>query len=447
MNSTNNSEKQSSLLTTMLGYLTNSANSTELEKINSTFQEPKGVSSPQDISRSGFMSKKVDELHKAHTMSDRQKGWFENRGDIPTFSQETFPTNFKDGQTKPPEPDLPTSQDIFNITKNSYENLPVYQTNYNPYHSYCQDWCTDDLQEVIEEESFVLAPSFLPLGNLYDNIIEIVQHVCQNTKPSPFRLAAETLARSKLNPNAKEFTPTMKNQEEWDKLNIEEENVETDACIEGTKQENKIPVDKFLRDTNCSEEQDIVNEDSKLSSLVESNICDNYNCDSNVVLGENDTDNDDDDDDDECEYDDSDWDSDEQSTGQCIEIDPAEFEDLFTSPLLVSNLRVCEAQSSSLMPQVCQSQEDLSSINKTFFYKNDFHDSSYKKSEKCVKFSDDVVLIEEPADLSEDLKNARISDFPARQADKERMERLLAPILSKIHREKIYQKIYQEQDS
>ncbi len=36
---------------------------------------------------------------------------------------------------------------------------------------------------------------------------------------------------------------------------------------------------------------------------------------------------------------------------------------------------------------------------------------------------------------------ARISDFASRQADKERRERLLAPILTKEHRDKVYQRL------
>jgi len=56
-----------------------------------------------------------------------------------------------------------------------------------------------------------------------------------------------------------------------------------------------------------------------------------------------------------------------------------------------------------------------------------------------------VVVIEEPDDIAEDLQNARISDFPARKADQERMERLLAPILTKVHRDKMFQKIYGDQ--
>ena len=67
-----------------------------------------------------------------------------------------------------------------------------------------------------------------------------------------------------------------------------------------------------------------------------------------------------------------------------------------------------------------------------------------KSAGKCVTFSDDVNVIEEPEDLANDLQNARISDFPARQADRERRERLLAPILTEKHRIIMYQKIYGE---
>ena len=61
-----------------------------------------------------------------------------------------------------------------------------------------------------------------------------------------------------------------------------------------------------------------------------------------------------------------------------------------------------------------------------------------QKRKTLVCFSDTIIIIEEPEDLVEDLAMARKSDFKKRQADKARMERIMEPVLSKFHREKVY---------
>ena len=48
------------------------------------------------------------------------------------------------------------------------------------------------------------------------------------------------------------------------------------------------------------------------------------------------------------------------------------------------------------------------------------------------------MIIEEPEDLVEDLAMARKSDLKKRQDDKSRMERIMEPVLSKFHRDKVY---------
>lgn len=57
-----------------------------------------------------------------------------------------------------------------------------------------------------------------------------------------------------------------------------------------------------------------------------------------------------------------------------------------------------------------------------------------------VRFNLDVSVILEPEDQVEDLRLARISDFNQRQADRERMERLLTPILTTQHRNTVWQR-------
>merc|ERR1719154_893530 len=133
-------------------------------------------------------------------MNEQQKGWFEQVEGLPGANHEYVHTQ--------PYLNKQTSQFAFNINKNCYEELPVHHTHYNPYCPHLHQFH----EQIIEEETLALAPSFQPLGNLYQNIMDfmettIVQYVCQRSHPSPYRQAAETLARSKLNPNAKEFTP------------------------------------------------------------------------------------------------------------------------------------------------------------------------------------------------------------------------------------------------
>ena len=52
----------------------------------------------------------------------------------------------------------------------------------------------------------------------------------------------------------------------------------------------------------------------------------------------------------------------------------------------------------------------------------------------------DVFL--EPEELFLDLKKSRLSNLNQRRADRERMERTLAPILTKQHRYKVYHRLY-----
>ena len=63
---------------------------------------------------------------------------------------------------------------------------------------------------------------------------------------------------------------------------------------------------------------------------------------------------------------------------------------------------------------------------------------------RAGELSTDPTIILEPESLAEELQLARIGEFAARQADRERMERLIGPILTQTHRQNIYQKIYGE---
>jgi len=445
-------------------------------------------------SESAYLNKKAQMLQNAHRMSEEQIEWFKSTPDTPSFEvpipgyQDTAPSYLKQKKFLSTEEEVSTSQLAYNINSDCFENLQVQQTVYNPYSSYIEgDFHSDELQ-YFPVESELPQQFFLPFGNLYTNIMEfvettIVQYVCQRSHPSPFRIAAEILARSRLNPNANEFTPTKKDVIETDLKEIEQ-HCSTPIC-DSTDLSNSFDFVNSLEFDNSSdpetstsmhEEKEIIGKASeeqntnsgekddppmKLVKCEEDNsICDIEN--NEVCDSFGDSLSDDSDDDcmsDDYDDDDSDWDSEEQSTGQCVEIDPSEFEDLFPSPLLLSNLSICQSKSSgpktkiftespfnSSKIEVNSCSNAIGEINKKYFDQKESSSVSCIKSKTyCVKFCDDVVVIEEPEDIAEDLQNARISDFPARKADQERMERLLAPILTKVHRDKMFKKIYGDQ--
>jgi len=247
----------------------------------------------------------------------------------------------------------PSTQTLYNITSNCFQELPVYQHQYQ-----------------------VNPPLWLAE----------VEHDCVfDYKKSDQRLAAEILANSRLNPNAEEFTPK--------------------TVIEMTGKVKDSPAEpNYICDINDNEESG-----SEYSSVEEEE--------------------------------DWDWDSDEQSTGQCLIVDPSEFEDLFTPSLLITNL------SSSYQP-CCLPHNNprLRDANERFLqiYPDVEIEDNTEITCKTVKFSSDPTIILEPENLAEELQLARIGEFAARQADKERMERLIGPILTQTHRRNIYQKIYGE---
>ena len=51
------------------------------------------------------------------------------------------------------------------------------------------------------------------------------------------------------------------------------------------------------------------------------------------------------------------------------------------------------------------------------------------------------VHLEDPA-LAAELKEARVSDFIRRQSDRERLSRILSPVLESKHRKEVYERLY-----
>lgn len=71
-----------------------------------------------------------------------------------------------------------------------------------------------------------------------------------------------------------------------------------------------------------------------------------------------------------------------------------------------------------------------------------------KANTKKVHFNNTPSIIFEPLDISYYLQLSRISNFNQKRADKDRMEKLLTPILTTEHRCKMYlliNKIYDSQ--
>lgn len=77
---------------------------------------------------------------------------------------------------------------------------------------------------------------------------------------------------------------------------------------------------------------------------------------------------------------------------------------------------------------------------------NDDLDMSGEEEKSVVHFAQPEVtdcLYEDPCD-SADLRSARVSDLARRKADKERYERLMAPVFSQEHRSKVWQRLHKQ---
>jgi len=327
---------------------------------------------------------KAQKLHNSHKMNEQQRGWFSVPPEY-SWLHQSLPQTMEQPKYKH---FTPSSQAVYNITRNCYENLPVYQEQNQAMSSNLPNWMVGEMESENLVELEVGCAGFIMYAK------------------SDQRLAAEILANSRLNPNAKEFTP----KTVIERLS-EGEDEDTMVQLDGHKEleEDEIPRESdYVCDITFTGEGDINSEEEE----------------------------------EEEEDDDWDWDSDEQSTGECVIVDPADFEDLFTPSLLMTNL-------SSNCPCLHKSTEKtnpkLREANKRFLQiYPDVEDADTELTHKTVKFSNDPTIILEPENLAEELQLARIGEFAARQADRERMERLLAPILTQTHRQNIYNKIYGE---
>jgi len=388
------------------------------------------------------MSSKSKKLHDSHKMSPKEESWFNlDPNQFPPYWQnyQQFYPQSSSGQTK--SSSLPCFQSVYNINKGCYEELPISvssedhqlqsQNDYNP----CFQHQEENFSIAEEQQSYLQEN----MGHIYNNLmnfveITLVQSVCQRSQleyNQQNRMAAEILAASSLNPNAKEFTPKHANFDEECREIVRNYGKE-DTIMQFDGSSELIENDESPQ--VIDDAIPIEDEDESLV-IVDKNTGDKTNCDK---VNDSESDDDEDDEDwDEEDEDDWDWDSDEEHASvQCVDL--AEFEDLFQVNLLVTNLGSCHQPPSS-----CQSSNPLlREVNKRFLklYPN----TCCEKSEPCrVKFSDNPVVILEPESLAEELQEARInSEFIRRKADRERNERLLAPILTQTHRQNMFKKIY-----
>jgi len=421
-------------------------------------------------------SSKTRELENMHRMND---DWFD-----PNSSMDFFPPN----------------QMVWDATNQCYEEFQVLQCLEEPFESSWPEFSASPTQLMNDVDPYTsFAPTAFPLVDFLGGVImdfvdtlynsNLVQYV------SPHRLAAEILAKSNLNPNAKEFTPITKGFDR--KINAMEtkefspsarefvpetnypfvaENCSEELIIE---EESLLTEEQLVPERNVIEEVVQVKDNIKVENNSEDAKLSNSSGDNSKCDKDEDEGVDDDWDDDESE---DWWDSDEEPGSQGQEIDPSEFEDLFPCGLLVSNLpchssskisttltckpsttltckpsttltckpsmEIDPSPSSNFTSVACimltcnpvQPNKRLDRINKKF--NQTFPDEGVKKSAAIVKFSDNIKVVEEPEELAEDLAEARISDWPKRQVDKERMERLLAPVFTRTHREKIFSQLY-----
>ena len=158
------------------------------------------------IQLEGKVDRRTKELEKQH----RQEGdWFQPEVGEQANYQSTMVWDVTKGDEQMEQ------QMVWDLTNNCYQQLPVQQG--SPYlPTYHQLYPCPPAEEL--EDSVALAPTALPLVDLFGGVFmefvdtlytsTLVQYVCERTAPSEHRMAAEVLARSNLNPNAKEFNPS-----------------------------------------------------------------------------------------------------------------------------------------------------------------------------------------------------------------------------------------------
>ena len=325
-----------------------------------------------ELDGTSSMEGKVNKRTKALELQHRAEGnWFQPEvGEQPTYFQSRMVWDVTKGEEQ-----METNhQMVWDLTSNCYQELPVQQA--SPYLPAYHQLYPCPPAEQLEDTQITLAPTALPLVNLFGGVFmefvdtlytsTLVQYVCERTAPSEHRMAAEVLARSNLNPNAKEFNPSQDlspqelnvrcssaNDPEGDVKSSslveihtvpleapcdnsacdivfegEEEYEETKVMREGVEeQEDKI---REFEDGHCEETvggNEEVNDASKEEheECVRTNEGSEEEDDAN---DESETEDDAHDERGEADYEESDdwWDSDEEPCTPSQQIDPSEFE-------------------------------------------------------------------------------------------------------------------------
>jgi len=417
----------------------------------------------KNFSELADMRQKSEQLHRAHQMNEQQKKWFQN-------TPEPFPFQFsapnqRISSTLNPKYFQP-SQFFFDMAETCIEKVSSDQSSYQPGYVSYQYLQPGQLIYFQEEESPYLMASAPHMDSMDYNMDSVDYNIINHMEINIFQYVYPcSIINSNLNPNAEVFTPMAKIMVESTNEKVLEEKDCSDDYNTSKSFDRMHPVtdeeENLMEEENCkvkTKQISVIDDHISNDDLVQ--FSDIIFCDSNIQSSDNrdDTfsDNEEEEegiseDEDEDDDDDSEWDCDDQSLVECVESD-AEFDDLFTSPLMITKLRVCNPKSKSpdlpVCPQICpefpqdsKHQSTRNQANIDVLPAKQLSSGYFKMIGKCVQFRDEVEIIEEPEDIAEDLHKAR-SDFSARQADKARRESMLTPILSKEHREKIYQKIY-----
>jgi len=482
------------------------------------------------IQLGGRVDRRTKELEKQHRP---ESNWFQPEVEEQANYQSRMVWDVMKGDEQM-EPAM-DHQMVWDLTSNCYQELPVQQV--SPYLPAYHQIYPCPAEE--PEDSVALAPTALPLVNLFGGVFmefvdtlytsTLVQYVCERTAPSEHRMAAEVLARSNLNPNAKEFNPSQdlnlsKDVSLKEELNEKESSAsEPEGDVKSSSQIeiHTVPLEAPCDNSACDiafeengekkkkkengkgvkeEEEEEEEEGRELEEPFDETAQGNENYSSKKeydecvraneeILKANDEADEESleaDEESGCEAEDADeesedwWDSDEEPCTPSQEIDPAEFEDLFSCPLSLSCLHptkqttpstsTSSTSSSSIgnsSPPLSPSSSSPSSftsvatislaaaaptkaetrleiVNRAFNEKYSTGTVAAKSKPFKVHFSEEATwqVIEEPEELAEDLCEARCSDLEQRRADRERMERLLGPVLTPVHRRRMFCKIY-----
>jgi len=418
-------------------------------------------------------------------MFDYISGTYTSACDTKTNNEQQRCTNFEEKVSKLnsinrkpkeeaycfPSSSLTTYQPVFNMNSRCYENVPISVDSVDGAEQPIRGQYSGNMNTLDQSEAdYSFPPPPCTMGPLYSDLVNmvetsLVQSVCHASRleyNQQNRQAAEVLAASSLNPNAKEFKPqcpensaggvTVDNSEEEhddhdqhqhhsDNIASTDEEHHDGDPEDPSHDEIKVPGSDeiaelsqgIVKQLTCDSDLD-EKEKEELSTGIDKRLA----C--NTDLEEEKEDEEETEEEEDSDWDT--WDSDEENTSvECVDV--SEFEDLFQVNLLVPSLTTCHKPTAPANTNVCVISAVLRDINQKFLCL--YPDAEEERAgDRVVRFSEDLEIILEPESLAEELQEARTSDLNQRRADRERLERVLGPVLTKTHRENMFRKIYGE---